>query len=103
MTRFAPTLANEYAYATEISLATLSGLLMRKSSAKCEIQRQTNICLRQLQVCLAHKTEIDWGSEWRKDFGRVEELLDAAAKSNLNTALEAWVADHVRPRPARAS
>lgn len=92
MTRFAPTLANEYAYATEVNLATLESLLLKKSSAKCDIRRQRDICRRMLGVCDAFKAQIEWStSQWRRDYGRVEELIK---KGDLGSSLDAWMAEH---------
>ena len=90
MSHFKPTLANEYAYATECQLATLSGLLGKKSSAKSEIKRQANICLRMLGICRSETGSIEWGSEWRHNFGRVQKIILAG---DLEASLNAWMAD----------
>ena len=91
MSTFEATLANEYAYATEISLATLSSLLFKKSTAKSEILRQTSICLRQLGICQAFKSDIEWGDGRKHHFGRVEDLVK---NLNIRTALDGWIAEH---------
>jgi hypothetical protein len=88
---FKPNLANEFAYATECNLATLSGLLLKKRSPKNEIERQTNICLRMLVWCRLEKAVIEWGSPVYKNFGRVEKLV---AETDLPTALKLWVLEH---------
>ncbi len=84
------TLVNEYAHATECGLATLEGLLMKKSSPKSEIRRQTSICLRELQVCREHREEIQWGHELHHNFPRVAEILADVPSVDLKTALEVW-------------
>ena len=87
MANFKPTLENEYAYATECQLATLSGLLLVKRSPKSEISRQRSICLRMLRVC-RDMTSIEWGHKLHPNFGRVEELIMAADRE---AALDAWM------------
>ena len=77
MDRSAMDLPNEFAYATECSLATLSQLRLRKSTSKSDIRRQTNICVRMLSVCQRHCKEIAWGDMWRCSFSRVKKILDA--------------------------
>ena len=93
MGAFKLTLANEYAYATENALATLSSLLLRKNTPKCDISRHRSICLRQLGICQSFKSDIEWGDTWRHHFGRVEEII---AETNLETGLDKWIAEHKR-------
>jgi hypothetical protein len=83
---------NQYANATEYNLATLSGLLLKKSSAKSEVSRQTNICTEMLAVCWEHKANIVFGNGWSHHYGRVEEVVKAAEANggNLATALAEW-------------
>lgn len=85
---------NQYAYATECNLATLSSLLMKKSSPKSEVQRQRNICTEMLAVCLEHKAHITFhdGSWNGHHHGRVEEILNLTEKNggNLATAIQEW-------------
>jgi len=85
-------LAGEYAYATECNFATLSGLVLKKSSAKSEIKRQRSICLRMLQVCATHKAEIDWGGGLTHHFGRVQRTLEDAEKTDFESAMDRFVA-----------
>ena len=40
----------KFAYYTECQLATLDGLKMRKSTSKCELKRQQDICDGMVQV-----------------------------------------------------
>jgi len=82
---------NEYAYSTEVDLATLEELCYLKSSSKSRISRQQSICLRMLNVCAAvvrdgetaGETFIDFGSidKWHpegRNYQRVYRLLQAA-------------------------
>jgi hypothetical protein len=93
MSAFQTTLANEYAYATECALATLSGLVCKKSTAKSEIRRQRSICLRQLGICQTFKSEIEWGTQFHPNFGRAQKLV---AETDLGTALDGWI-DRQKP------
>lgn len=86
-------LAGEYAYATECNFATLSGLVLKKSSAKSEISRQRSICLRMLTVCANQKAEIDWGGDYHPNFGRVQRVLEDAEKNGgFESAMDRFVA-----------
>jgi hypothetical protein len=89
MPNFKPTLANEFAYATECQLATLVGLTMVKRTSKHEIKRQKSLCLRMLRVYQEYGSEIDWGRNPRlPHFGRVAELVHGV---NLEARLDAWL------------
>lgn len=79
-------LEDEYAYATECQLATLSWLTMLSRSALSEITRQRNISFHMLKVCQEHESEITWGNR-RQHHGRVRDILDDAKKDNLYKAL----------------
>lgn len=84
-------LEDEYAYATECQLATLSGLCMVKKSALSEITRHRNIAEHMLKVCQEHASEITWEYGIRRDFGRVREILDEAREhGDLPHALTRW-------------
>ena len=83
-------LEDEYAYATECQLATLSWLTMLSKSALSEITRQRNISFHMLKVCQEHESEITWEQGIRKDFSRVQDLLDDAKNDNLFEALNRW-------------
>jgi len=100
MGTFKLTLPNEFAYATECNLATLSSLLLKKSSPKSEVKRQTNICCRMLGCCRAEQGNIEWGNTSVKNFGRVEEILNGVKELQgtglytaviLDAALNAWI------------
>jgi hypothetical protein len=89
MTHFHPSLVNEFVYATECQLATLSGLLIKKGTAKSEIKRQIAISLRMLNVCKSEKTNIDWGTQWHPNFGRVQEIVNMSEA--IDVGFELWV------------
>lgn len=80
---------DEYAWATECNLATLSGLCFVKKSSLVDINRQRNICFHMLKVCQEHESEITWHSGQRLDYPRVWELLKET-EGNLYDALNAW-------------
>lgn len=92
--------ANALAYATECDLATLSGLLLLKSSSKSSIKRQRSICLKLLENCGAVYEWIDWGHAYRPKNHRVQDILDASGKGpvekktqpSVEKALDAWIA-----------
>lgn len=70
-------LEDEYAWATECQLATLSGLCWKRSSPKCEITRQRNIAFHMLKICQEHAGNITWErGPWNKDYSRVRDILD---------------------------
>lgn len=94
MPNFPSTIHNEFAYATDCNLATLSSLRMRKSSAKSDISRQTNICLRMLAVCQEHKASITFGDGFRHHFSRVEKILEYATTHPMGLALDKWNESH---------
>jgi len=77
-------LEDEYAWATECQLATLSGLCWVKRSALVEITRQRNISYHMLTVCQEHAGNITWGL---REFGRVQDILKDAKESDLMAAL----------------
>lgn len=79
---------DEYAWAAEVNMATLSGLCFVKKSSLADITRQRNICAHMLKICHDHKDEIAWGGELRKHYPRVEEVL--LEGSNLPDALNAF-------------
>lgn len=91
MSAFKSTLANEFAYATEGALETLSGLLLKKNTAKCEIKRHRSICLRQLGICQAFKSEIEWGDDLHPNFPRVQKVF--IEEPLLALALDSWMYD----------
>lgn len=80
-------LEDEYAYATECNLATLSGLMGRKRSPKCEIDRQTSICAHMLTVCRRLYLTIEWTSGPHHHYGRAAEIL-ADDPTNIQWAKE---------------
>ena len=71
------TLENEYAYATEINLATLGELLDIKSTSQSRKNRQRSICLTMLRVCQQIEDKLDL-SEYGCKCGRVRDMLKAA-------------------------
>lgn len=73
-------LAQSYAEATEWNLATLSSLLMKKSSSKSEIRRQTSICLKMLVISDAYKNVVDFKSGPCRLCTRVQKLIEMADK-----------------------
>lgn len=79
---------DEYAWAAECNLATLSGLCFVKKSSLSDIHRQRNICFHMLKVCQEHESEIAWHAGQRVTNPRVWELLHA--EGNLSDALNAW-------------
>jgi len=82
-------LEDEYAWAAECNLATLSGLMGRKRSPKCEIDRQTSICHHMVTVCFRHFDAITWQSGVRGNYPRVHDLLiDNDSPPNIERALE---------------
>lgn len=82
-------LADEYLRATDYNLATLSELLMLKSSSRIRINRQFEICMRMLVTCVDFASEMDMHSSFAN---RVNEVLDnAARKWSVRGSLEAWV------------
>lgn len=83
-------LEDEYAWATECQLATLSGVCMVKRSALHEITRQRNIAEHMLKICQEHSSEITWEYGVRREFGRVQEILDWAKERGLHDALTDW-------------
>ena len=86
-------LCDEYAWATEVQLATLSGLLMTKRTSQREITRQTDISLHMLMVCRQHHKEIAWTHGPQHLYGRVSSLfLDAFTEDTCDMpgALERW-------------
>lgn len=83
-------LEDEYAYATECQLATLSQLCMVTRSALSEITRQRGIAEHMLKVCQEHASEITWERGPWRDFGRVREILDEAREHGLPHALTRW-------------
>lgn len=92
MSNFKPTLANEFAYSTECGLATLEGLLVKKSSPKHEVRRQANIVLRQLRVCREHQSDIEWGHELHPHFSRVQKLVvPSGSDADLQDNFNAWM------------
>jgi len=80
-------LEDEYAYATDCQLATLSWLTMRRSSPLSEITRQRNICFHMLKVCQEYASEITWEHGIRRHYSRVEGILEDAKEDNLFEAL----------------
>ena len=87
-------LIDEYVYATEVNLATLSELAGIKSSSKSRIKRQTNICHKMLQVCQEYASEIEWRGWGGAEVGRkgscsrVKKMLESG---DLTTALSEYV------------
>lgn len=82
-------LANEYAYAAECQMATLSGFFDRKRQAKHEVERQKSICLSMLLVCQQHRALIAWERGRGSEYGRVKEVLDDP--QGLPGSLDAWI------------
>jgi hypothetical protein len=82
---------DEYAYATECQLATLSWLAMKRSSPISEITRQRNICYHMLKVCQEHAGNIAWG---RRYYSRVQDILGDAKNDNLHAALNRFTLMH---------
>lgn len=86
----------EYVRATEINLATLGELIFIKSSSKCRIKRQRDICERMLKVCQEYASEIEWHGYTSTEVGRVghcsrvKKILEA---ENLVEGLDAHVAE----------
>lgn len=78
-------LAQEYGWAAECNLATLERLCLVKKTAKSEIKRQRDICLRMLKICLAVKELLT-----DKKLIRVQELMKqvAATEDAGNYAVE---------------
>jgi len=89
MKGYYPKLEDEYAWATEIQLATLSGICMVKRSALSEITRQRNIAERMLTTCRAHANNITWMRGQRQEFGRVQDILGDKGDS-LSETLNRW-------------
>lgn len=73
------TIYNDYAYLAECQLATLAGLCMKKSATKSSVKRHTSLAMEALTTCLKYKEHIKWESGATKFFGRVKDILDAAA------------------------
>lgn len=86
----------EYVRATETNLATLGELIFIKSSSKCRIKRQRDICERMLRVCQEYASEIEWRGWTSTEVGRVghcsrvKKLLEA---SDLVAGLDSYVAE----------
>ena len=81
-------LADEYLRATYHNLTTLSELLALKSSSRTRINRQFEICVHMLVMCVEFASEMDMRSSFAN---RVNEVLNnAARKGSVRESLEAW-------------
>jgi hypothetical protein len=85
----------EYAYATEINLATLEELVSLKSSSKSRVERQRGICLRMLHVCKAVEAHLDFRAHGCRS-PRVGKLLEAAKSipEGIEGALDTFIHDN---------
>lgn len=92
-------LLDEYVYATEVNLATLSELAELKSTAKYRLARQRSICHKMLQVCQEFASEIEWHGPTEVSIGRkgscsrVKEMLENAKSEpeGLAGALDRYI------------
>lgn len=84
----------EYVWATEVNLATLDELCCLKSTSKSRIERQRSICLKMLQVCHEHASEIPWHGPTGVSIGRkgscsrVKKMLEPG---NLTAVMDEYV------------
>lgn len=87
-------LANGYANATEMNLATLEELALLKGTSRSRIDRQKSICKKMLQHCRAVTAKINWGAQWNCKNPRTQRLH---MEADLDAALDAEIARLRKP------
>jgi len=80
----------EFFWATECQLATLGGLLCKKSSPKSEIQRQRTISLRMLLACQSLWSEMQGKDFIAREHPRVNAIL--FDHLSVEDGLDRWIA-----------
>lgn len=91
-------LEDEYAYATECNLATISEMRDIKSTSKSRLERQIRITSRMLSVCYHIQEKIDWrpvGGSKSSRYLRVAELLERGrTETEFKLAIERALEGH---------